>query len=50
MISIVKIKVIFSLKNGSSGHSVSFSVVEAMINNKQAVDAYFNRNESLHKC
>ena len=36
--------------NGISGHSISFSVVEAIINNKWAADAYFNRNESLHKC
>ena len=36
--------------NGISGHSISFSVVEAIINNKRAADAYFNRNESLHKC
>lgn len=34
MIWVVKIKVIFKKNNGSSGHSVSFSVVEAVINNK----------------
>lgn len=49
MIWVVKIKVIFK-NNGNSGHSASFSVVNTMINNKGAVDAYFNRNESLHKC
>ena len=45
-----KIKVILKKNNGVSGHSISFSVVEAIINNKWAADAYFNRNESLHKC
>lgn len=49
MIWVVKIKVIFK-NNDNAGYSVSFSVVKAMINNRWEVDAYFSRNESLHKC